>query len=56
MAFGADSDARTRTYRLYVRQTKSGSWHRTIHTIEATADNYVQRWKSYKTELKADRS
>ena len=43
MAFGADSNARTRTYRLYVRQTKSVSWHRTIHTIEATADNYVQQ-------------
>ena len=43
MAFGADSDARTRTYRLYVRQTKSGTWHKTIHSIEATADNYVER-------------
>ena len=27
-----------------------------IRFIHATADNYVERWKSYKTELKPDRS
>jgi len=45
MAFGADSDGRVRTYRLYVRQTKSGTWHRTIHAFEATADNIIERAK-----------
>jgi carbonic anhydrase/acetyltransferase-like protein (isoleucine patch superfamily) len=27
-----------------------------IRAINSTADNYVRRWKSYKTELKPDRS
>lgn len=44
MAFGPDSDGRTRTYRVYSRQTNGGPYSLGIHTVEATADNIDEQF------------
>lgn len=43
MPFGADSDMRTRTYRIYTRQTKLTPFKLSLQTVSANAENIDAR-------------